>query len=154
MTGVCNPASGGGSNGMAYSDDNRVIYHIGLPALVWNGMCSGQAVTDETRCARLLSYTHIMSNSSLPPDGCEAAECERTDSSRVPWIKVAVRASVAWDRAAQGLNYNVEGPLGDLKLERKNPHRLGLGRGPPPPPPPPPQVAGGFGVCWGVPWAT
>jgi hypothetical protein len=125
-TGVCDPSAGAGC--LEGAEDARVIYFVGLPALVWNGMCSDPAASDETRCARLLTYVHIMSGSSLTPDGCEAAVWEKTENSKVPLVKVAVRASVAWDRAAQGLDYRVEGPLGDLRLERKNPHRLGLGR--------------------------
>jgi hypothetical protein len=44
---------------------------------------------------------------------------------------VAAIVSRAWDRAAQELvpQYIVEGLLGTLKLERKNPVRLGAGRG-------------------------
>jgi hypothetical protein len=131
ITGVSNPADCERAAGIEDQADQRVLYYVGLPNLIWDGLSPkivDVAEMNKTRCERLLKYLDIMSKSSLKPEGCEAGVTDST-AGRIPWTRVAIRASVAWDRAAQALEHKIEGPLGELTLERRNPRKLGQAHG-------------------------
>jgi hypothetical protein len=132
-TGVGHPAS----RNCDTVADGRTVYIIGMPTWIWRGslcpdLCedTGDAA-NQSRIDKLLAYIAAVSNKSMLPEGCEAAVLRDMEGGRTPWTRVAARVSREWDRAAQDLvpQYMVEGPLGPLKLERKNPVRLGAGRG-------------------------
>jgi hypothetical protein len=132
-TGVGHPASCSSET----TADGRTVYIIGMPTWIWHGslcpdLCedTGDAA-NQSRIDKLLVYIAALSNKSMLQEGCEAVVLRDMEGGRTPWTRVAAIVSRAWDRAAQELvpQYIVEGLLGTLKLERKNPVRLGAGRG-------------------------
>jgi hypothetical protein len=103
----------------AVVDDHRIIYKLGMPLFVWDGLESN----DPGRLTILMRLLQAISKGALNPDGYNATVVEKTDGWGLkpkPWCRLQVRASINWDRAAQTLP-TINGILGELVLQRKTP---------------------------------
>jgi hypothetical protein len=105
-TGVSNPAA------EDFDIDRRVRYLIKVPELVFDGLTPGGSEADNS--GRLMRAIKVMSKGTLNPTGI----VRMTAVNVVPWVHMSVRASISWDRAAQVLEYEVKGVLGDISVKR------------------------------------
>jgi hypothetical protein len=92
--------------------DRRVRYLIKVPELVFDGLTPGGSEADNS--GRLMRAIKVMSKGTLNPTGI----VRMTAVNVVPWVHMSVRASISWDRAAQVLEYEVKGVLGDISVKR------------------------------------